>query len=187
MGRNSEIFTPEEARHHHHFPELANVMNEQICGDSPVYDFGAGDAWYTGINAPEFPKTTFYAIEGSLNPAMLSGVPLENVTTIQWDLRNPAYFGVRGTVFCIEVMEHIHAEYHDTVMDTLSRHCAGTLLLSWAVRGQTGTRHVAERNENEVVPYVAKWGFSLDREKSEEYRRRVGSYFSNSLYLFRRG
>ena len=184
--KNTEIFTPEEAQHHHHFTELANVMAEIIGDNKTVYDFGAGDAWYAETNAPKFPGTTFYAIEGSLNPAMLKGVHPPNVQTVQWDLRNPLYLGKRGIVFCVEVMEHIHAEYHDTVMNTLSRHCSGTLLLSWAIRGQTGTRHVAERNGDEVVPYLKKWGFSVDGDKTGEYRTRVGSYFSNSLYLLRR-
>lgn len=184
---NTEIFTPEEAKHHHHFGELANVMKELVRPYQVAYDFGCGDGYYVKEIETCTTVSKVYGIEGSRIYNTLIGTESPMIEFIQWDLRSPLYIpDVRGFVSCIEVMEHIHAEYHDTVMDTLSRHCGGTLLLTWAIRGQTGTRHVAERDENEVVPYVAQWGFKLNREKTDEYRARVGSYMSKSIYLFER-
>lgn len=190
---NTEIFSPQEAMHHHHFDQLLEVMNEILnsfdAEPSNIvhYDLGCGDAWYIKNLAIRNPQASFVGVEGSLIEETLNGVLLDSVQVIQWDLRNPLYIGKnRGFVSCIEVMEHVHADFHDVVMNTLSRHCAGTLLISWAVRGQTGTRHVAERNENEVIPYVERWGFRLNRAKTDEYRQRVGSYLAKSLYLFER-
>ena len=182
---NTEIFTPEEAKYHHHFEKLASIMRDLVKPYRVAYDFGCGDGYY--VDELSNTAEIVYGIEGSRIDNTLIGSEKHNVRFIQWDLRSPLYIpSERGLVSCIEVMEHIHAEYHDTVMDTLSRHCGGTLLLTWAVRGQTGTRHVAERDENEVVPYVAQWGFNLNREKTDKYRARVGEYMSKSIYLFER-
>jgi hypothetical protein len=74
-------------------------------------------------------------------------------------------------------------------MDTLSRHCTGKLLLTWAVPGQGGLRHVAERTQEQVVPYVRRWGFTFLPEESEQWREIVGvdlSWFKKSIYLFQR-
>lgn len=184
---NSEIFTPEEAKHHHHFGELAAILKELSAPYMVAYDFGCGDGYYVNELQTADQLAKMYGIEGSRIDNTLIGSENPLIEFIQWDLRHPLYIpDQRGLVSCIEVMEHIHAEYHDTVMDTLSRHCGGTLLLTWAVRGQTGTRHVAERNENEVTHYVRNWGFVLNREKTDEYRQRVGSYMSKSIYVFER-
>ena len=86
-------------------------------------------------------------------------------------------------------MEHVHADYHDIVMDTLSRHCDGTLLLTWAVPGQGGTRHVSERSAEQVIPYVAQWGFVFNESQSLRMRKKVGNecgYMKNTIYLFER-
>ena len=63
---------------------------------------------------------------------------------VQWDLAHPLWLGLKGHVMSIEVAEHLAAEHHDTFMDTLSRHCTGKLVLTWATVGQGGLRHIAE-------------------------------------------
>jgi hypothetical protein len=180
---NTEIFTPEEAKHHHHVQALLDEMIQitPICGAHT--DFGCGDGWYVdGMNAAGFDS---FGVEGSRIPNTLSNPD----RFLQWDLRYPLWLNRRGVVSCIEVMEHIHHEHHDTVMDTLSRHCAGTLLLTWAVPGQGGTRHVSERTQEQVVPYVAQWGFSFNEAESMRMRQWVGAecgYMKNTIYLFQR-
>lgn len=186
---NTEIFSPEEAKHHHHVKKLLEYMLDFTKSESHMYDFGAGDGYYVENIATKYPLCQVHGVEGSRIRFTLEPPVLPNLQAIQWDLTYPAYFGPRGFVSCIEVAEHIHAEKHDTLMDTLSRHCREYLLLTWAVRGQGGCRHVSERNESEVVPYVEKWGFGLHGGLTEEMRKNVGKecgYMKNSIYIFQR-
>jgi hypothetical protein len=179
---NTEIFTPEEANHHHHVQSLLDEMR-QLCKGAVMHtDFGCGDGWY--VNELRLHGIDSFGVEGSRIPRILNSDDF-----FQWDLRYPLWLPRKGFVSCVEVMEHVHHDYHDIVMDTLSRHCSGTLLLTWAVPGQGGTRHVSERSQEQVVPYVAQWGFSLNEAESMRMREKVGNecgYMRNTIYLFQR-
>lgn len=179
---NDEIFTPEEAQHHHHVSSLLDEMKNHATSSSLHIDFGCGDGWY--VNEMLASGRASFGVEGSRIPRILNS---ENF--LQWDLRYPLWLNKKGFVSCVEVMEHVHADYHDIVMDTLSRHCNGTLLLTWAVPGQGGTRHVSERSAEQVIPYVTQWGFAFNETDSLRMRQKVGSecgYMKNTIYLFER-
>jgi hypothetical protein len=180
MSVNTEIFTDRELDGYQNVEPLVPLLRNWFDLEFPILDFGCGPAFYIDRLSDQF-KTI--GIEG--NHFLTRGKP----NRIQWDLNYPIWIGFKGNVLCVEVMEHIDASHHDTIMDTLSRHCARKLCLTWAIRGQGSLRHVAERDENEVVPYISQWGLRFLAEETHRWRQAVTKncpYMGKSLYLFER-
>jgi len=85
------------------------------------------------------------------------------------------------------VAEHINPEFEQTFLRNLSRHCSKKLVLSWAVPGQGGQRHVNERGEVYVINRMKEWGFELDEKATESLREAASiSWFKKSIYVFTR-
>jgi len=64
-----------------------------------------------------------------------------------------------------------------------------TLILSWAIKGQGGHRHINEKNADEIVPKLQEFGFWLDVDKTNKWRELAGddlSWFKHSIYCFER-
>lgn len=183
---NTEIFTTDESQHHHHVASLARLAAEWFDSRGPLIDFGCGDGYYL---------SEIYLTNGLLAEQVIGVEGTRKIANplwaniVQWDLCHPLWLGLKGDVMSVEVAEHLDAQHHEAYMDNLSRHCSHKLLLTWAVRGQGGTRHVAERDEHEVVPYVRQWGFDFLKEESYRWREIVGQecgYMRNTIYLFQR-
>lgn len=187
-----------EASGHQFSGVLAKLAAEFFSPGQPVLDFGCGNASYlmylldrgfSGIGVEGTHGLTYQDTK-SQEPARGNGneakPPLQ---LVQWDLQHPVWLGVKGNVMSVEVAEHLHGGHHDAFMDNLSRHCTGKLLLTWAVPGQGGLRHVSERTQEQVAPYAARWGFCFLQEESLRWRAEVAQelgYFRNSIYLFQR-
>ena len=203
---NTEIFTDAECKEHVHSiklgalikdwfggpdllperPRVSEAAKRKVKGLGPVLDFGCGNGSYLEYLAA-YPFPRLIGVDGTHSMTDADG--LFGPEYVQWDLAHPLWLGVKGNVMSIEVAEHLHAQHHDTYLDTLSRHCTGKLVLTWAVRGQGGLRHVSERNQTEVVPYVERWGFKFLAEESNRWRAEAGqdlSWFGKSIYLFQR-
>lgn len=67
----------------------------------------------------------------------------------------------KGNVICLEVGEHIPAEFEDNLLTNLANACDKYLVLTWAARGQTWDGHVNMLNNDEVVPKVVAKGFEF--------------------------
>jgi cyclopropane fatty-acyl-phospholipid synthase-like methyltransferase len=196
---SDEIFTLAEASEHQFSVKLAELVAEFFSPEEPVIDFGCGNAGYLvylqgrGFNSIGVEGTHGLTYHTPKRHPLKPGNP-ENaqpsLELVQWDLQHPLWLGVKGNVMSVEVGEHLHAQHHDAFMDNLSRHCTGKLLLTWAVPGQGGLRHVSERTQEQMVPYVARWGFGFLEAESRRWRAVVAEelgYFRMSIYLFERG
>ncbi len=197
---NDEIFALSEGGGHQFSAKLAELAAEFFSRSYPVIDFGCGNASYliylhghgfTGIGVEGTHGLTYRAPKPNDNELAPGGrqnarPPLE---LVQWDLQHPLWLGVKGNVMSVEVGEHLRAEHHNAFLDNLSRHCTGKLLLTWAVPGQGGLRHVSERTQEQVVPDVARWGFGFLETESLRWRAAVAEelgYFRRSIYLSER-
>lgn len=181
---NTEIFTTEETLTEHAYsPKLPLALSKVLNPNLPVLDFGCGDGSYLRDLSTLKSYPSLIGVEGTKNLSLVQKFP----NIVQWDLRNPLWLGVKGSVLSFEVAEHIHEEYHENYLDTLVRHSIDTLCISWAVRGQGGCRHVAERNWDEVIPLFSSYGFKYDNEKSLFLRIEAGQdlpWFKDTIYFF---
>ena len=186
MSFEKERFTPEEATKHVHSPRLAGLMAEYFKGSSrPLYDFGCGTGYYlsriasngvmrrcTGLEGTEFIKKKDYI--HIMHPV---------------DIVSRIHLGPKGDVISIEVGEHIAEDRLNGFLWNLNHHCDKRLVLTWAVRGQGGTRHVSCRDEHEVLDMIEPFGFEYKKDLSEAWREKAGKdlwWFKKSIYIFER-
>lgn len=73
-------------------------------------------------------------------------------------------------VLCLEVIEHIPAEFEAVVLDNLARHARKGIIASWATPGQAGHGHYNERPAEYAVARFAERGFRVNRAASEALR-----------------
>jgi hypothetical protein len=187
LGKDTTYYGPEELKRSKFSPQLAKLLYETLDKSLPVYDMGCGIGKY--VSALEGTGFVAVGFEGHPQARRVSVTP----SVISVDLSEPIKCSLvrlpRGSVVSLEVGEHVQPERSDTFLDNLSLFCAKTLVLSWAVRGQGGHRHINELDESEIVPRVESRGFRLDREKTDEWRRIAGDdlfWLKRSLYCFER-
>ena len=85
------------------------------------------------------------------------------------DLTLPQYWLPRyDWVLSMEVFEHIPAQYETVVLDNVDRAAGHGVVLSWAVPGQGGFRHINNRSPAYVNQTMFNRGFRLDRAASDE-------------------
>jgi len=65
----------------------------------------------------------------------------------------------KGNVICLEVGEHIAKDREVAFLRNLVNLSSGRIILSWAVPGQGGNRHVNEKSREEVHSLMKKFGF----------------------------
>lgn len=180
-------YSPEELQRSKFSPNLARLLAKTLDRNLPVYDMGCGIGKYAAWLEQE--GFVVLGIEGHPQARSVAVTP----SIASWDLSKPLprqILGMPGgSVVSIEVGEHIPAEHAETFVSNLVAMCKSTLLLTWAIRGQGGHRHINELDEQEIVPMVEARGFRLDREKTAEWRKTAGDdlrWFKRSIYCFDR-
>lgn len=173
------IFTPKEAlTEHQTSPKLANALLDVLPMNKPVIDFGCGRGEYLA-NLEKYR----YKVEG------YEGQPLADSPKFikKADITIPIETKFKGSVLCLEVMEHIPSELTEVAMSNLINACTGRLILSWAIKGQGGCGHVNEQDSDYVVPLIESKGFKYNVGISSMLRSVAGRelwWFKNSIYVF---
>lgn len=146
-----------------------------------VVDFGCGDGRYVdamklaGIDATGFdghPNTSeiTHGVCGTLDLA--SPFDLNR----QWDV-----------VLCLEVLEHIPAQFERIALENITKACHQTLIVSWATPGQRGLGHFNEKSREDVEGALVDLDFKVDKFLSNSLRERATiAWFKNNVLVFRR-
>lgn len=159
-----------------------HVVSEALSGyqvsyfdrSSPTYDFGCGSGGYLA----RLHVAGFQDLTGFEGDPMCAHLAREfGVTVYQQDLTAPMYChrSRMGNVICLEVGEHIPPEHADVFLDNITDHCKERMVISWAVRGQSGDGHVNCLNNPEVIPLFERRGFVCDYGETEKVRRAIVS------------
>lgn len=139
--------------------------------DQPLHDFGCGLGHYLQkINEAGY--TNLIGYEGKKAKNSVFSPIIEQDISKLFTVSNP------GNVMCLEVGEHIPAEFEDVLLTNLYNACAKDryLILSWAVRGQDYDGHVNCLNINEVIPKVVNKGFEYLPAETISAQRAVNDY-----------
>jgi predicted SAM-dependent methyltransferase len=162
---------------------IADYLSKNGSKEDWVYDLGCGvGAYLKTLDSTGFTKCVGIEAE----PPQVR--QFERV--MKFDLTRPlpqAY--PSGTVISLEVAEHIPSEFEEIYLDNLTRLCAKTLILSWAVRGQGGDGHVNCRDNHEVIEILGQRGFKFMAEESIAAREAVKDglfWFKNTVMVFKR-
>lgn len=148
---------------HLHDAGFAQALCTFLAGQT-VVDFGCGLGDYvkafraSGIDADGYdgnPQTGI--LTDGVGQVLDIAAPVD--LNRQWDW-----------VTCLEVMEHIPAEYEEAALDCLDRHCRKGIVLSWAVPGQGGLGHFNMQPESYVIGRMAALGYRVNMESSRLLR-----------------
>lgn len=142
-----------------------------------VYDFGCAAGKYVAkIN------------EAGIDAVGFDGNPVtgEFANCRVLDLAMPVHLPPVSFILCLEVGEHIPAEYEAVFIDNIIRtlNPGGYLLLSWAIPGQGGYGHVNEKTNDDVIKLIP---LKFNSGITEVFRESVSEvpWFKNTLMMFR--
>lgn len=101
------------------------------------------------------------------------------------DFAVPVSVDPANLVLCLEVGEHIPAEYEDVFVKNIIEHAEKMLILSWAIEGQGGCGHVNCHDNEYVIPKIEDSGLKYSFNDST-YLRMYSSvnWFKNTLMVF---
>lgn len=174
------IFTAEQAKtEHKHSPRLAKALRDAIDPSQPVFDFGCGKGEYI-----QHLKNFGYSVKGYEGTPELAKKHLIETKDVSVKMSAPKK---KGTVICLEVIEHIEKSREEAVIDNLVNACSRMLILSWAVKGQGGCGHVNEQDSRYVIARIESEGFEMNRQLSQQLRDLAGAdlwWFKKSIYVF---
>lgn len=168
--------------YHASSPKLAAFLAKYLDKSEHVIDIGCGNAFYIG----ELAKVGFECtgVEGfQLNNFLHPNVLIH-------DLTKPLRLVAKGSVICLEVIEHIEEEYEQIVLDSIARHCTDQLIFSWALPGQPGIGHVNCKPKQYAVEQMERRGFIYHPIRTKiartQYIDKNTDWFERTLLIFRR-
>lgn len=146
-----------------------------------LVDFGCGDGDYVN-----------YFIKQGIDTIGYDGNPVTEIasggTCFVLDLSNLIDLNNRfDWVMSLEVGEHLPKRYETVFIENLVRHAKNGLVLSWAIKGQGGTGHFNEQNNDYIKKIFADLGWINDIETENQLREQASvCWFKNTLMVFRR-
>lgn len=161
--------------------QLAEWLCKFFDRSLPVYDLGCGNGFYSNrLASAGFKAVAYEGTPGVEKIAVFK--PIQ-----QLDLSLPAPFTEQHNTLCLEVGEHIPAQFEDVVLSNICK-AAKDIVLSWAVVGQPGIGHVNCRSNEWVVEQLERRGFIPDDKLTKELRTldfNGLSYFKKTIFVFR--
>jgi 23S rRNA U2552 (ribose-2'-O)-methylase RlmE/FtsJ len=181
MPNETGYWTKDEAATQHDFSEaLAEWISWYFLEDKTIIDFGCGNGKYVAYL--ESKGFDIAGIEGD------GSTVTERIKFIEQDLTKP--FGIEcGNAICLEVGEHIPAEYTKQFIDNLTNNTKDTIILSWALPGQEGYYHVNCKSNEWVQIEMENRGFKYMEEDTQLARNIVEdrfNYFKNTIMIFQK-
>lgn len=175
------IWTFEEACQAHRYSlELADNLAKIFRRDLPILDLGCGVGFYANhLSQKAFSVLAFEGTPGIESIALFKPIYTHDLT--QSSLSLP-----RGQILCLEVGEHIPAQFEGHLLDTLAALTVGTLVLSWAIPGQGGLGHVNERLNDYIIDRMQERGLIFSPDTTAFLRSAVGTcwWFAQTLLVF---
>jgi len=104
------------------------------------------------------------------------------------DLSKP-YYNLSDYVQTFEVGEHIPEKYESIFIENICNNAKKGIIMSWGLPGQGGDGHINEKSTSYIIKKIEKYGFKLNREKTNEIRQNITIspffiYFKHNLLIF---
>lgn len=174
LSPGGHTFDPSMAR------AIVNVLT--LCNVNSVIDIGCGDGSYTYFMSGAGLVCVGY--DGNPHTCMVT-----NGLCFNADFSEPQYLGMHDAALCLEVGEHIPAQYETIFLDNICRHAEKAIILSWAIPGQGGVGHVNEHSNEYVIGRLADCGWKHDAQLSQELRDAASTcyWFDDTVMVFTYG
>lgn len=177
---NSGAFSRQhlQKRFEHFDPQLCDAI-AFYCRGHTVSDFGAG----LGLYVAALRAVGCYAVGYDGTPA----IERHAVGNVRFaDLAAPCELPITNAAISIEVGEHIPPAFEQVFVANLCSHATSLLIVSWAIRGQRGKRHVNCKNPHELLPLFEACGWQASIDETLDFRKRLGEPYRRKVLLFRR-
>ncbi|CAG0923025.1 unnamed protein product, partial [Notodromas monacha] len=210
LERGGYVLKPTETANSHNLdPYLCKSLENLLFKNKSVVDLGCGVGLYgicflrlRSYRLPNAPADFFTKhLRGlkdwwdSTKPQIQSWTGFDGIPGIhkltgglvrQMDLSKPGYIGQRfDWVMSMEVGEHIPREYEENYIGNLIRHAKEGIVLSWAIEGQSGRRHVNLRNNDVIIAIMEAHGFLPHPEIWHQLRANAFlGWFKNTIMVF---
>lgn len=161
--------------------ELSKMIAKE--GIKSINDFGAGVGQYKAAVLDKYPNLEYRAYDGSGNIEQFTkGFLTHFDLTIPFDLPKTDW------VMSLEVGEHVPSKYEGMLIRNLHRHNCKGIILSWAVFGQSGYRHINNHGVEYIQDVFEKLGYTYDTTTTKGFRNPSKNYhwFRGSIFVFRR-
>lgn len=146
-----------------------------------VVDLGAGVGQYSDYFLRNGVTSFVLAYDGALGIEEATGDFVRHL-----DLATVHNVGKFDWVLSLEVGEHIPAEFEDNYIQNLHNAAKEGIILSWAVPGQKGYKHVNCRSNEYIIDKFNKLGWKYDSGKTKHLRRNSRKFwFKNTVMVFR--
>lgn len=167
---------------HVYCSKLSNKIVDYVKGlkINKVYDFGCGPGKY--VEHLRSNNIESYGFDGNPVTSNFLNCRVQDLTD---DFLEPPV----DFLMCLEVCEHVPKEYEETLLQTIDRHLnpGGTLLLSWAVIGQSGLGHVNCQNNDYVIEKFQSIGYSFNKHDTKIFRNidfSEATWFEHTIFVF---
>lgn len=122
-----------------------------------LFDFGCSTGYYLKHISDRVKDMNLIGVEPGVSDR--NDIHFDNI--LSYDLALPFSLGQKGTIICLEVLEHIPPQYESNAIDNIVNHCSDYLLMSWATPGQGGYGHFNEKSFEDVISLFKSKGFEL--------------------------
>ena len=157
---------------------IAKLLKPYRDDPYQLYDIGCGNGTYTEyFNELGLLTLGFDGYVSNTNSSFIT----------QIDLTKEFKIDIPENILCLEVWEHIPAEYEDIFVDNLVNNLKGYLILSVAVEGQEGLGHVNCRSNQYVIDKLQSKGLIYNEHLTKQIREmpeNYVAYFRETLMIF---
>jgi SAM-dependent methyltransferase len=108
------------------------------------------------------------------------------------DLTKPLRLGRFDLLICVEVAEHLDAQFADTLVDSICENSGGLVFFSAATAGQGGFFHVNEQPHDYWIARFRERDFTVDHEVTRSLREDLSDnlntmwWFAKNAFVLRR-
>jgi hypothetical protein len=149
-----------------------------------LFDFGCATGHYLKRLSETSPNLDLLGVE----PACEDRMDLLFDKILQHDLAKPFDLGRKGSILCLEVLEHIPPQYESIAVENIVKHCDSYLFVSWARPGQGGHGHFNEKSWDDVRTMFESHGFQfLQTETLQARGLSAIDWIRNNFGVFRLG
>jgi hypothetical protein len=177
---NTGFWITNNSSEHVFIPELSNEINNFVKKHNikTVYDFGCGLGDYLYELTKAYPDAVATGFEGHQTDVKFNNV-------VKQDLSKNIELPIVDLVISIEVGEHIPKEFEQIFIDNITKHSNKHIILSWAIKKQSGLGHINCQDNDYIIEQIEKRGWKFDSSGSHSMRKAMPNiWIKNTLMVF---
>ena len=180
LSKNSIFFAESDMFMCSLFPKKKLDKTIQMFKPKSVLDLGCGAG--KSLDYFYFKGIDVMGIEGSKLVISKAKYPQ---LIMQYNLNNELKLNKKfDLIWSFEFVEHIHPEYLNNLLKTFSNH-SDKIIISAARPGQGGAGHFNEQAPEYWIKQFGKFGYKLNKERTDELRK-IDEEFSENMLVFYR-